>query len=299
MRGGRRQREDTMRIIRVWMALVLLAVAGAAVWPVAADSALTVYVTSQSFEGGRMYWRSDTGTIWVFVYTGQSYTFPVSSYSYLPDNPYSNQPSGYVRAINGFGKIWGSRSDVRSQLGWAYTSEIGFYTSIVTQGAYPYTTTYLTELDSRIIQINYNGTWQYVSSVPQPPPVVPQPGGTDYTQAAYQKYERGFMIWRADAGRVIVFWGGQTGPVTTYEQNVYGLLPDNPIAYVPVGCIRSINGFGKVWGNYPSVRAGIGCALGPEEAYTLTVIRSGSTQSFRLPDGRWAVVNGPTWTLEG
>jgi hypothetical protein len=383
-----------MKAARVLIILVLLLVMLAAVLPASADGTATVYVTSQGFEGGRMYWRADTGTIWVFIYTGQAYTFPVSSYSYLPDNPYFNQPPGYVRAINGFGKIWGSRPDVRNQLGWATTSEIGFYTQVVTQSGI----TYLNELDLKIIQINTNGTWQYVSSIPQPPPSVPQilwidaapnpvtagstltvswtvtgcelaiiefydssnpsapfvllqdlplsgtasvtvpatiggnvqitiwaanrwyyyspvpmyervvqqtivvgvlplTGQTDYTQAAYQKYERGFMIWRADVGRVIVFWGDQGGPITTYEQNEYGVLPDNPITYVPPDRVRSINGFGKVWGNYQSVRDGIGYALGPEEAYTLTVVRSASTQSFRLPDGRWVTVSGAFWTF--
>jgi hypothetical protein len=382
-----------MKAARALITLALLLVVLAAVGPTSADSTVTVYVTSQGFDGGRMYWRADTGSIWVFFYSGQVYTYPASSYSYLPDNPYFNPPAGHIRPINGFGKIWGSSADVRNRLGWATTPEIGFYTQIATQGAI----TYLTELDLKTIQINTNGTWQHVASIPQSPFVpqilwidaTPNPvtagsaltvswavtgcelaiiefydsshpsvpftllqdlplsgttsvtvpvtiGGNvqitiwaanrwnyyspvpmyerivqqtvvvgvqqftsqiDYTQAAYQKYERGFMIWRADTGQVIVFWGEQTGQISTYEQNEYGVLPDNPIAYVPPDRVRSVNAFGKVWGNYQSVRDGIGYALGPEEAYTLTVVRSASTQSFRLPDGRWVAVSGSIWTF--
>lgn len=383
-----------MQAARVLLTTMLFVVLLAAITPASADSDTTVYVTSQNFEGGRMYYRSDSGLIWVFFYNGRVSSYPASSYSGLPDNPYYNPPPGRIRPIFGFGKVWGSVTDVRNRLGWATTHELGFRARIVTQGAI----TYLTELDGRIIQINTGGTWQYVSSVPQPSPGTPRivridgspnpvsAGGTlkvswevqgtetviiefystaspsvpftllqdlpltgvsevavpatiqgdvritiwaanrwhyysptpmyqrviqqtitvgvqrsvdqtPYAQAAYQKYERGFMIWRGDTGAVIVFWGDQSGQVATYPENVYGALPDNPITYVPPGRVRSVSGFGKVWGNYQNVRDGLGYALGPEEAYTVSMQLSGTgSQSYRLPDGRWVHVNGSSWS---
>jgi hypothetical protein len=390
--GGTLKKGKIMKTARIGLALafvaIVLLVAGIA--PASAGE-VTVYVTSQQFDAGRMYWRSDTGLIWVFVNSGTVYSYPASSYSGLPDNPYFNPPAGHIRPINGFGKIWGSSASVRNQLGWAITQELGFQARIVTQGGI----TYLTELDGRILQINGNGTWQVAASIPTPPPDAPrivaisatpnpvsagstltvswqvagvetviiefystaQPNipftllqdlplsgsapvtvpatitgdvtitiwaanrwhyysptplyqrivsqtitvgvqhpaaNTIYTQAAYQIYEHGFMIWRADTGAVLAFWGDQAGKVDFFTQDVYGVLPDNPITYVPTGRVRSINGFGKVWGNYSFVRNGLGYALGPEEAYTLTVQTSGwiNLDAYRLPDGRWARITG-------
>ena len=381
-----------MKTARVGLALALVAILlmGVGIAPASAGE-VTVYVTSQQFDAGRMYWRSDTGLIWVFVNNGAVYSYPASSYSGLPDNPYFNPPTGHVRPINGFGKIWGSSANIRNQLGWAITSELGFLTGIVTQGG----VTYLTELDGRILQINANGTWQVAASIPTPPPDAPRivsfsaapdpvnagsaltvswevagvstaiiefystaqpntpftllqdlplsgstsvtvpatiagdvsitiwaanrwhyysptplyqrivsqtitvgvqhPGATTlYAQAAYQLYEHGFMIWRADTGAVVVFFGDQAGRVDIFAQDAYGVLPDNPITYVPPERVRSINGFGKVWGNYQSVRDGLGYALGPEEAYTLTIQTTGwnNLDAYRLPDGRWARITG-------
>jgi hypothetical protein len=393
-----------MKTARIVLAAALVAILliAAGIAPASAGD-VTVYVTSQQFDAGRMYWRSDTGLIWVLVNNGAAYSYPASSYSGLPDNPYFNTPAGHFRPINGFGKVWGSSASLRNQLGWAITPELGFQARIITQGGI----TYLTELDGRILQINPNGTWQVVASIPTPPPDAPrvvsisaapnpvdagstltvtwqvagvetailefyttnqpnvpftvlqdlplagsapvtvpatasgevtitiwaanrwhyysptplyqrlarqtisvsvqQPAAsTIFTQAAYQKYEHGFMIWRADTGAVLAFLGDQAGKVDVFAQDAYGVLPDNPIAYVPPERVRSINGFGKVWGNYGYVRDGLGYALGPEEAYTLTIQVAGWTHldAYRLPDGRWARITGYssgiglTWGME-
>ena len=47
-------------------------------------------------------------------------------------------------------------------------------------------------------------------------------------------------------------------------------------------------------GNYTVVRNGLGYALGPEEAFTLTIQTTIWTHldSYRLPDGRWARITG-------
>jgi len=112
------------------------------------------------------------------------------------------------------------------------------------------------------------------------------------TQAAYQPYERGFMLWRADTGGVMMF--STTAPhVAFFRQSDYEGLPDNPITSVPTGFIRPINGFGRVWGNFQHARDSLGYATGAEQGYTLTArILGGGAISYTLPDGRVATVDG-------
>ncbi len=154
-----------------WLVLALLIISLlAGLDPAPAQARAAVYVTSQQFDGGRMYYRADTGHIWVLYSSGQVANFPSSSYTYLPDNPFFNPPAGHIRPIFGFGKVWGGYTDVRNRLGWATTHEIGFYSPIVSQGGL----TYLTEIDGKIVQMNANSTWQYVSGIPQPPPNAPR-----------------------------------------------------------------------------------------------------------------------------
>lgn len=127
--------------------------------------------------------------------------------------------------------------------------------------------------------------------------IQPGTGNTTYTQAAYQRYENGFMIWRADTGAVIVFGGTDGGPLSVFPEYLYGPLPDNPFHDVPPGRTRPINGFGRVWGNYELVRRMLGWALGPEESYTLTITTGadGAAQAYTLPDGRDVQVTWRFW----
>ncbi|HRF95157.1 MAG TPA: hypothetical protein PLZ51_08180, partial [Aggregatilineales bacterium] len=43
----------------------------------------------------------------------------------------------------------------------------------------------------------------------------------------YQKFERGYMVWRADTGHVWVL--GNNGTLINYTASSYGRLPDNLI----------------------------------------------------------------------
>ncbi len=122
---------------------------------------------------------------------------------------------------------------------------------------------------------------------------------TGYTRAAFQQYERGFMIWRNDTGEVMVFTGSQTGQVTSYPTTSYGTLPDNPYASPPVGYVASMRGFGKVWGNYSAVRDQLGWATVPEQGYDMTIRSYGGEVAYLLPDGRSVVVSPQGyWAIE-
>lgn len=118
------------------------------------------------------------------------------------------------------------------------------------------------------------------------------------TQAAYQPYEQGFLIWRADSGAVLAFGGGQSGQLMTFSQNSYAGWPDPTHVVIPAGRVRPVNAFGKVWGNVEAVRAMLGYATGGEQGYRMTV-RTFDTgaQTFSLPDGRVAYASGSFWNF--
>lgn len=125
-------------------------------------------------------------------------------------------------------------------------------------------------------------------------------GTTTTTQAAFQVYQKGYMVWEAATGGVMVFYGNNGGIMAGYPQSTYETLLDNPISDVPAGCIRSINGFGRVWGNYADVRNGLGCALTPEQNYTMTITSFNSRPSiyYSFPDGRTAkTTRGGFWNF--
>lgn len=369
--------------------------------PAQAQRELTTYATWQRFEYGTLIWRADTGHIWALTNGGFAFGFPARTYSGLPDNPIFNIPRGFYRPINGFGKVWGNYPIVRLLLGNAIGTEFGFTLHLQTNGGY----TTLMNVDAQPIQINPNGTWQYVNYFPPtPPPYYPptpypqsarvvyfsvdrtevargesvtltwlvegtqfvnleiydnttatlieartrQPTNTsltytlpgaatsvrfvlwgvngthhprveDYivqatpiivnvtaysgalnTYAAFQQYERGFMIWRGDSNEIFVFTGGSSGAVYYFPLSSYGGYADNPFNVPPAGYVAPINGFGRVWGNYQYVRDALGWAIGQEQGFTTTVtISANSVAGLTHPDGRSITlsINGGTWQL--
>jgi hypothetical protein len=122
------------------------------------------------------------------------------------------------------------------------------------------------------------------------------------TQAAFQPFENGFLLWRSDTGDV---WAvAKSGTVTPYPASEYGALPDNPIPDAPPsGYTTPINGFGKVWGNLTVVRDALGWALGPEVGYEMTIQTEAvparvSYFYMTMPDGQVMRVENGYWVLE-
>jgi hypothetical protein len=377
------------------LALSLIAAPAALASQPASVSDIAIFVTAQRFEHGTMIYRTDTGGIWVLYDDGYAASYPSWAYGGLPDNPFFSVPPGFIRPINGFGRLWGGYGVVRNKLGWALRPEFGYTSRIITQDR----TVFVSEYDQKIIQISPNDTWRYVSSVPNPPPdldpsvdafsvtpdpvnagdtitiswavsgtetvlvevynsagdgiaffdrlpltgevyvsvpatedhsvrvvvwganlphfyvpvtmyehvvsaeaviaVTRYPSETGYTQAAYQSYEHGFMIWRADTGAVLAFVGSQGGQMYTFAETTYGALPDNPYSDAPAGLIAPIRGFGKVWGGFPTVRDQLGWATGPEQSYDMTIEDFGGEVAYLLPEGREAVVTWQNfWSLK-
>ena len=115
-----------------------------------------------------------------------------------------------------------------------------------------------------------------------------------YVNAAFQYFERGFMMWRADTGSIYVFYNDLNGGTyNVWEQGEYQEWPDNTLA-VPGGYVMPILGFGKVWSNRVEVRYGLGYATALEQAYTASLLTQyGELVWLTIPDGRVVRLSDP------
>jgi len=128
------------------------------------------------------------------------------------------------------------------------------------------------------------------------PTPIPQPVYT--TKAAFQSFERGYMIWLENDDTIYVFFGSGGGELGIYSLSTYGSMPDNPVIdTAPSGYTKPVSGFGRVWGNYAKVRQGLGWALQNEQGYTATVTPNAYGWSFTLPDGRVIKTRNFTWNF--
>ncbi len=122
------------------------------------DQTISVYSAYQQYEHGFMLWRSDNGSIDVFFGSGSYSLYPSTSFGNLPDNPYGNAPSGLVRPINGFGRVWGNFSVVRTNLGWATAPEQGFNSNIVISHGAPIS---FSLPNGTVVHTTPTGTWTF------------------------------------------------------------------------------------------------------------------------------------------
>lgn len=135
------------------------------------------------------------------------------------------------------------------------------------------------------------GSWVRTVSAEMIVPTRLNPGPVT-TQAAYQPYEHGFMLWRADTGDVQVYGSG--GTVMFFGEDGYANWPE-PV-YTPPNRIRPSSAFGKVWNNVPQVRDLLGYPTAAEQAYSMTVRNfADGAATFTLPDARTAYTSFGAW----
>ncbi len=137
-----------------------------------------------------------------------------------------------------------------------------------------------------------------LTPVPQQPP----PISSFNVRINFQRFDNGFMFWRADNGEISVYIGQTSGTTIAYPSYTYGVLPDNPVTEAtPYGHYRPAFGIGKVWGNYFNVRSNLGWATTPETSFVSSVTRTGNgTFYFVIPDGRIVyVAANRTWATSG
>ncbi len=128
--------------------------------------------------------------------------------------------------------------------------------------------------------------------------VLPLPDAVT-TTAIYQPFETGFMLWRDDVATAYAFY--DAGTYVAFEDALLQTLPDNPISDVKAGYLLPLGMFGRVWGDDAAVRAALGYAFAPEQAYTLAMtLVEGVPVAFTLPDGTTVALEAPNlWTAEG
>ncbi|GAB4573965.1 MAG: hypothetical protein Kow0077_18180 [Anaerolineae bacterium] len=119
------------------------------------------------------------------------------------------------------------------------------------------------------------------------------PSGPAQTyQAAYQPFEKGYMLWFDD--QIWAVWGG-SGAIYPDQWAGGDVVWNEP---PPEGRVQPVRGFGTLWTTDENVRMLLGWATAPEQGYTLQIqqtapiYRAGLRGSYRasdviisLPDG--------------
>jgi hypothetical protein len=125
----------------------------------------------EHFQGGYMFWRGDTNTIYVFLGTNQGGSVYEYQDTWQEDDPTPvpgpSPPSGLYAPVRGFGKIWSAQAGLRQALGWATDQETG-----VTGAWQPFVSGSALWTSDRVIRLVYDdGTWEsypdtYVTPTP-------------------------------------------------------------------------------------------------------------------------------------
>ncbi len=119
-------------------------------------------------------------------------------------------------------------------------------------------------------------------------------------QAAFQAFQGGVMIWRADTSEILVLYN--SGMVSrfrdTWQEGETVAIDETP----PAGLYAPVRGFGKVWASDQGVRNGLGWATTLEQGYTMQYQTSGDYKYARLyltwPDGRIAYIVESSWAFK-
>ncbi|WP_119067181.1 hypothetical protein [Aggregatilinea lenta] len=125
------------------------------------------------------------------------------------------------------------------------------------------------------------------------------------TQAVYQEFEGGAIVWRPDTGEIYIFYGDSVngGASAYFLSSSFPTSPDagtaEPQEAPPLERYRPSGGIGQIWENAPGVADRLGWALAPEQTYTVTFQQVATTREpapvylfyLTLPNGR-VVGNG-------
>jgi len=130
------------------------------------------------------------------------------------------------------------------------------------------------------------------------------PYNTVVSNAAYEPFERGHMIWLGGNRTIYVLYAD--GRFEAYTDNFREGDPESDPAIIPpTGLYQPIRGFGLVWRTNPNVRTGLGWATAPESAfqgwsqsYTGTGMHNAGT-FIRFFDGSVRLLNhmGGQWEV--
>ncbi len=87
------------------------------------------FAAEQAFEGGDMLWLEEERLLFV-LYDGGAYEIYEDTFvEGEPEfDPALEPPPSMLQPVRGFGKVWRENPQVREQLGWAWSREVGFDT---------------------------------------------------------------------------------------------------------------------------------------------------------------------------
>jgi hypothetical protein len=91
----------------------------------------------------------------------------------------------------------------------------------------------------------------------------------DTIWAAYEPFERGYMVWRSDTLEIQVLHAD--GSYETYENTWHEADPVEIPGSPPPGLFAPVRGFGNLYASQPDLRERLGWATAPEEGYTMRV----------------------------
>jgi hypothetical protein len=252
-----------------------------------------VYVTTQQFDSGLMIWRSDNADIWVLVNSQLAYKFVASYYNRLSDNLAVYVPPGRFRPALSFGRIWSNLPMIRAALGYPTLPEIGFKSNVSNYTSASGEAVEFPQLNGTLLVVYRTPSgyrWRYGDGRGA--------SSTTMTSAAFQAFDNGYMIWRADNEDVLVFPGKTAGQMSFYPVAIYRSWPDNQVNDMPpAGHVKPINAFGRVWSHlWLANQRYLGWPTAPEQGYTAVIIEYDASgpqgQNFlhvlriSLPDGR-------------
>ncbi len=116
-------------------------------------------------------------------------------------------------------------------------------------------------------------------------------GPVETIQAAFQSFERGFMVWRPDTNSETVWVFVEQGPGSHVFIDGWQGEAINFDQQPPDGLFQPVRGFGKVWVENEWVRQSLGWATADEVAYDMELQQTQTAYNathhlFSLPDGR-------------
>jgi hypothetical protein len=102
-------------------------------------------------------------------------------------------------------------------------------------------------------------------------------------QIAFQCYQHGYMIWRADRGIIYALAGDSGGQAWVIDN--YVDLPEAVGNPPNDDLLLPESGFGRVWAGMPTIRAALGWATTAEQGYESVITGYASRVVVTLPVG--------------
>jgi hypothetical protein len=149
---------------------------------------------------------------------------------------------------------------------------------------------------SNYIAITCPPDWWFIS----PPPGSCPAGEPMTTNAAFERFERGFMVWLAETDTFYVFFDSPERPYLIFYGPLYLVTPAAPTPENPPdGFYAPTNGFGLLWrGEVPgaeNIQSWLGWALEPEYNFTATYQYDAASLYYMLyleiPDDKIVALN--------